>query len=295
MLTTLDRVKSELRQKNNSRVVATDEDEQYVIQRIPQVQRVIERYTDRLFAPVKMTVGYDALTMDEGGLVNGGYLYLEHDPLQLDSVSLFGTTAQPSSYRLLPSGDQPKTALYFEDEAVLRGNGLSVVEAVRLTGIFAYRSRPSEGWIDSGDTVRDNPLSASASTITVEDSAGEDGLLNTPRFSPGQLLRLESEYVYVRDVNVAGTPAVHTLRVVRGVNGTTKATHTQGTSIEIWEPEPDIARSATRLAAFMYQRQGEFIKTQVDGMTAKEWPESLPDDVREILDDYIRAVRPLVP
>lgn len=108
--------------------------------------------------------------------------------------------------------------------------------SIRVVGVWAYADDRDTAWESSGDTSEDNPLSSSATTMTVNDADAEDAYGIPPIFSPGQLLRLESEYV---EVGLRIDSSANTLSIVRGRNGTTAASHTQNTAIDIWRaPEP---------------------------------------------------------
>ena len=126
-------------------------------------------------------------------------------------------------------------------------------------------------------------MDASSTSLVVQDSAGDDAGLDR-RFSPGQLLRTGDEFVYVKSIEVESE--THTLRCMRGVNGTIASPHEAGTPIHSWQPEPEIRRAATRWVALMYRRQGEFARTEVEGMSGTTWPKDMPEDVTPVLDRY---------
>lgn len=93
----------------------------------------------------------------------------------------------------------------------------------------------------SGDTVQDNPLSAAATTLTVED---------VERFEVAQTLRLGTEQVFISDKLTATT-----LTVVRGVNGSTAAAHDQATAINILTFLDAVAVVTAGLASRLWRRR----------------------------------------
>jgi len=105
---------------------------------------------------------------------------------------------------------------------------------------------------DTLDTVQDNPLSSSATTLTVSDIDGLDKWGITPRISRGQILRIESEFLEVTAVNATGNTAT----VVRGVNGTTAAAHAQNIQVDKFLP-PDPIMQATLIQAIRQFKRGQ--------------------------------------
>lgn len=126
-------------------------------------------------------------------------------------------------------------------------------DAITVTGIWGYHPYWSQAWSDSGDTVQDAPISASANSVTVTDAdAG-----TVPRFQVGQLLRIEDEYLHV----VAIDTGTNILTVERGVNGTSAASHSNGTPIDIYQIPSDVAQIALRWALWLYREPDSFMTT----------------------------------
>ncbi len=290
MLTTFDLVIDEMRETEESYVTPTVQDKQYILRAIDDVLATAERNTRRSLAPRLETRKFDALPMSCNGLVYDDLLFLDAELLTASSITVEGSALAASAYTLLPQEDKHKTKIQIIDGSWL---GASVpADAIAVAGVWAYHTQPSEAWLNSMDTVRDTPLSSSSRTITVTDIKGEDERFETPRFSPGQLLKIGSEYMQVRKVtiSVAATP-VHTISVMRGVRGTTAAEYAQGEPITIWRPDPSVRYYATRWAAYKFQHRGQFIKTQVDGMTAIEWPVDMPDESKLFFASLVRLAR----
>jgi hypothetical protein len=99
--------------------------------------------------------------------------------------------------------------------------------------------------------VEDNPLTAAATSITVNDADGADLFADTPRFKVQQILRIESEYVFVTAKDTTGNK----LTVIRGVNGTTAASHVQNTAIYVYKPMWQVVEAIKLLAKWIYQRR----------------------------------------
>ena len=132
----------------------------------------------------------------------------------------------------------------------------------------------------SGDTVIDSPLSNVATTLTVADTTGVDNRGLTPRFQVGQLLKLESEFVYVKAVQSATK-----LTVARAQNGTVAAAHVATTPIYIWRPQ-ELATNCTRIQAVRWFKRAQ--QAFADVSAAMElgqltYAQELDPDIRSML------------
>lgn len=125
--------------------------------------------------------------------------------------------------------------------------------AVRITGWLGWHRAYAAAWESSGDTVQDTAgLTANATTITTSDVDGSDTQGLTPRFSVGNLAKIDSELVEVIGVSTAQ----NRLTVVRGVNGSTAAVHDKGTMIYTWRPD-DLAHQATLIQAARFFKRAQ--------------------------------------
>lgn len=76
-----------------------------------------------------------------------------------------------------------------------------------VTGIWGYKERYSTtGWLGY-DTLQAG-INASVTSLTVADADGTDPPGNTPRFSPGQLIQIDSEWLYVTATNTTSRKSV---------------------------------------------------------------------------------------
>lgn len=243
----------------------------------------IDKITLREFGPVKRTRRFDAAGSHISNTYNA--LNLGKQPiLEVQTLSVGGVTL--SAY-----DDDADTGDYFflNDESPYFSIALSNVSqarwsdqinnewrnAIRLTGIWGYRTQyPYEGWQPSAATV-DDALNDSATTLTVSSV--------TP-FSPGQRLRIGSEFLDVRAVDEEDG-----LTVTRAAGRTTAAAHSGGAAIDIWVPELPITRAALRWAAFLYERRGHFSSINFDaviGQITAKYPPDAPEEVQNILKLY---------
>lgn len=161
--------------------------------------------------------------------------------------------------------------------------------SVKIVGTWGYREDYSaEGWAVSGDTVIDNPLTSGATTLTVADTTGVDNRGLTPRFQVGQLLKLESEFVYVKAVQSATK-----LTIARGQNGTTAAAHVATTPVYIWRPQ-DLATNCARIQAVRWFKRAQQAFQDVSAaieLGQLTYAQELDPDLRSMLKaDLVRLV-----
>jgi len=156
-------------------------------------------------------------------------------------------------------------------------------QANAITGIWGFH----EDWGNAFDTVDTlaADMTASATSMTVNDADGADLDGITPRFKIQQTIQIGSEHLYATAVNVT----TNVLTVRRGVNGTTAAVHATDDDVKVFRPVEDVGRAVKRLAAWLYaQRDTPYtprIETEVGTVII---PESAPSDVKLVALRYKR-------
>lgn len=242
--------------------------------------RLIEAYAGRQFYPLRKTRYY--ICSDPALLLLGGDLLALHGLTNGD-----GSTMNLSAVHLEPAGCSVQSSILLDrTQAAFIHNG-DPVDAIAVDGTWGYHSDWTTAWAASGDSVSDNPLSSGANTITVTDVDGPDVTGLGIRFAVGQLLQIEDEYLHVLAIDTA----LNRLTVARGVNGTTAASHTQGTFINVYQPPEGIRQVCLRVAAWLYkQKDAGFIQAANSLRSQIAVPPALPDDVQSILAPYSRLV-----
>lgn len=198
----------------------------------------------------------------------------------------YETTWASTDYELgpfeaLPTGvvGGPLTMPYWFIEVNDRDNGNKSEfgkgqKRFELVGEWGY-SKISRA---SGDTVGDNPLTASAATLNVT-SGGN--------FAIGQTLRIESEQVYITNI------VTNALTIKRAVNGTTGASHANATAISIIEYPPAIVQVATALTARRWMLERANYSFQLGspdvGVVAVGGSLDLLDGEKRTLSPYIKG------
>jgi len=200
----------------------------------------IERATGRRFSPRQKAIQHNYSSSLE--------LLLDDDLLELTSI----TNGDGSSLNLtdvIPVPDEaPFSYLRLTGSSAFTWNS-SPLQAVTVNGIWGWHDRPAEMWRVSGDTVQNNPLSSSATNLTVMDADGADSDGSFPRFQVGHLLKIDSEFLRVTAVNTVS----NIVTVTRAANGTTAASHTLNTPIWAYQPPAEINDVALRWASWLYK------------------------------------------
>lgn len=237
--------------------------------------------TERHFWPRLETVTYDAT-----GFHIGPYrLDTGRDLLEVTTLTNGDDTAISAAVITLAHGNiWPKYRIRLK-----RSGGVTFTytddyeEAISVAGVWGYHSDYTNAWKASGLTVQGGGLNSSATAVTVSATvAGADSYGITPILSPGNLIKVDSEYMAV--IKADGT----SVTVRRGANGTTAASHSASAAISVFYPEQAITRAVLRWAAYLYARRGEFSQSTFDGVGVTTFPQDAPAEVQHILDAYRR-------
>ena len=220
--------------------------------------------------------------------------------LQNDLLEITTLTTENGSVTILPAdyvpvtskGDHNRTPYAViklpEDSSVgtFSYNGTKL-KANAIDGIWGYHDEWADAWEDSGDVVKDDPqITAVATTLTVDDSDGDDINGFPHRFKAQQVIRIGDEYLWVTAVDRSND----ILTVRRGMNGTTAAVHLKDVSIDIFRPMDDVRAAMTALVAYLYQHRSSIGSPDdrplatADGVMVL--PSTLPEEVQRMLKPY---------
>jgi len=202
----------------------------------------IERAADRSFCPRIAAIQHSVNPKHTTELL------LDDDLLELTSLANGDNSAISLSDVIALPADGPIAVLRLAGGKAFIWDK-TPVRAITVTGKWGWHDRWTDAWRNTSDTAQNNPLSSSATTMTVVDADGADAENELPRFQVGHLIRIDSEYLRVLAVNT-GT---NVLTVLRGVAGTTAASHTQNTAIYTYQPALDVQMLHLRYAAWLYK------------------------------------------
>lgn len=251
-------------------VTMSVDDDAKLISYLMMGSRLMDQIYKRRFYPLVETRTYD--------YQNSTALTFDDDLLEVTTLAVEGTTITASEYLLYPLNKTPKGWLEMKDDST---EDLSYSDraqgAITVLGMWGYHDDWASAWADSQDEVKDNPLTAAATSLTVNDADGGDENGLTPRFAVGDLLKIEDEYLAVTAVNTT----TQVLTVKRGVNGTTAAAHIQNTTIYTFTPFSPATSGLLDLAKWFYEHrkaaggiialpslEGTAIRTRVEWMLA---------------------------
>ena len=212
--------------------------------------RYLDAKTHRWFYPLITTRYYDHPADATRLLVDKDLLEVSEFTTQNTEVEV--TADQyflmcANSYNLTPydrivlKTDGSRTRLLFTG---------TMQKADAVTGTWGYHEDWSNAWQSSNDSIQDaSGINATVAAITVTDADGADIYGVTPRFKIGQTLKIEDEFLYLTAIST------NALTVIRGVNGSTAATHATATAIYVYRPMKDIEDAALAMAKWLWARR----------------------------------------
>jgi len=242
------------------------------------VTQRVETLTQSTFIPLIATRYFDAAYNDQIDRVRNT-LRLDYPLASLTSVTLADDTSLVvnTDVRSEQRGITPIFRLQILGDAGYWTDYASEWrQEIEVTGVWCWRQHYStQGWILTGDTVQDNPLTAASTTLTVSDADGSDSYGMAPRFDVGQLLQIESEWVTVTAVSYTN----NTCTILRGQRGTTAASHIKTTPVYRFIVEPEISSAVSEIVAFEIKRIGNYEQVQIGGggFVATQYPADWPD------------------
>lgn len=153
---------------------------------------------------------------------------------------------------------------------------------VSVAGVWGFHPDYAHAWM-AVDALAAAIVTTTATTFTVADADGEDDYGMVPRFSPGNLIKIDSEYMEVIKVD-ANT---NTLTARRGVNGSTAATHLISAVISTWQVDYPVQRAVARQSGLMTTRAGAYITVEVRDMSEVRYPADFLQEVYATMQAYV--------
>ena len=212
---------------------------------VENVSRQVDRYCNRHFLALIATRKYDG---------DGSHRLLVPDLISVDTSGLktdddkdrtFETTWPTTDYLLLPANADPSTAgnpqsrpytsVEVDTDAGTKAYWPAGRQTIQIAGQWGY-------WRHLKRASETANAIADASTTSVAVSSRAD-------VETGHTLLIDSEQRYVESYSGS------TLTVVRGVNGTTAASHSGGVAIDIYEYPGPIVEATIIQAARLWKRK----------------------------------------
>lgn len=197
----------------------SEKSDDVLAQLITRTSRQIDAICQRVFAPRIATHLYD--------VPNNSALTLDDDLLEVLALTNGdGTAIASSEYKLYPLNfsAKHKLALVGSSGSIFLADSNGDTEgAISLSAIWGYHDRYIDAWVSVGASLASG---IDALTVTITG-------VQTQTIRAGSLIKIDSEYLYVRDVAINSTSG-DTLTVARGVNGSTAASHSASDSLLVW-------------------------------------------------------------
>lgn len=221
--------------------MATDATDDGVIEDILEAaSRYIDKQAVRTFYPRVETRYYNVPCPSDR------LLMLDDDLLAVTTLTNGDTTVLTTTdYYLAPLNAYPKFGVVLKESSdyVWETDSNSNSEGViSLLGFWGFHDEYSQqGWSAGGTLNEAGGLNATDLTFTM--TAGHSILV-------GQIIKCENELMIVTTV------ATNDITVVkRGGNGSTAATHANGTAVTIWNPMTDVRQATLEIARNAYARR----------------------------------------
>jgi len=258
------------------------EDDDLLMELCEDASRAFDTATCRRFYPRIETRYYD-------DPADSRLLKLDDDLLALTSLTTAnGTDTISTSNCYLMKGTDYNATPYDrialkQSEGDLFYYSNTPQKATTVVGTWGYHDDWSNAWLDSNDTVQDDPLTTDSATLTVGDVDGGNLYGVTPRFQVGQTLKIDSEWMYVTD-----KPSGTTLTVRRGINGSTAAQHDNASTVYVYQPPRKVVSATRRLATFLYRQKDSsvFDTTAFPELGMVQAPAGTPKDVLRAMLQY---------
>lgn len=222
---------------------------------LQRATRYIERYTRRTFFPYysvrRYPVPYNFYNLAIRRYPSA-HLKLDQDLLEVIQITTTqnNTIVPHNGYFTLEHNIYPKNIIALNFPYYWGGifagaaiTGRYDSASILVEAVWGY----GDGYYDINHWVQLEPLqsalNATDTTIAVEDVDGEDSDGGT-RFEAGRLIRIDNEFMEIRRVD----DALNTIRVLRGIHGSTAAAHTLGSVIRKWIVKKDIVEATLQTA-----------------------------------------------
>ena len=244
---------------------------------VESVSRVIDRYCSRHFYALHATRKFDGA---------GSRIVLVPDLVSVDTNGVktddkdrtFETTWAATDYLLLPSNADPTTSGNPQSRPYARIEvdfdagtksvfpaGREIVQIAGQWGWWRHLARASE----TANAIAD----ATTTSITVSSRTDVES---------GHTILTDSEQIYVKSYST------NTLTVVRGVSGTTAASHSAGAAIDIYQyPGPIVEAAIVHTARLWRRKDSAFASVTGFPETGQvKVPSGLDPDMRLLLGQY---------
>lgn len=210
-------------------------------------------------------------------------LYLDDDLLELTTLKNGeGTTIASSDYLCEPYNFPPYYKVKLRDTSTVNWESSSAgsnQRVISVLGWWGYRERFAQrAWL-SGGTL--GAAITDTTTLAFTMSSGHS-------LVAGQIIKIDSE-IY----NIATVSTNTITPIKRGDNGSTAATHANGTTVYVWQTMEDIKNAVLQIVGNAYanrsgQSSGGRITVTASGVVIR--PEDVPPLAQQAIERYRRLI-----
>ena len=240
--------------------------------------RYIDEQTARHFFPVVET-RYYSVPNNSG---DDRRLWLDDDLLEIIAITNGDSSSvAASSYNLEPRNYSPRFAIRLKDSSSVGweadGDG-NLEYVIAVNAIWGYHNEYARrAWVTGSTLNEGGQLTASDLTWT---------MTSVSAFAISQIVRIENELAIISSVS-GSTIVVDT----RGENGSTAATHDDGTAVTFWRPMSTIRDATLAITHRAYANrtgQASSGSVTVTGAGVVIRPEDVPAKAQKTIDSLMR-------
>ncbi len=206
-------------------------------------------------------------------------LYFDDDLLELVTVTNGDSVAVTlTDLVYIPRHLYPKFGISFKIGATTVWTySTSPEDAISIKAAWGYHDDWARAWVNSLDEVEDAAgINNSITTITVTNVDGANIDTDSPRFSAGMLIKVESEWM---EVTAATNAATDTLTVKRAALGSTAATHAKDTPIYTFAPARNVVGALLAYCHWRYNQKNN----------RGDYGTEIPADITALLPSPVRT------
>lgn len=248
----------------------------WIEERVFEIPHAWNDLTMRRYPSAHLILDQDMLeiiTVNTGaGIIDSSYYYpIEHNIKPHYGIAIKFPKSWGGSYGAV-------TGIRRYDEAVIKIK--AVWGYAENSGGYRY---PNDFWINTNGSINTD-INASQTTITITSASTLMDNLNKKSFVEGRLIKIDEEFIEVTSSNATQ------ITVLRGVRGSTPATHLNETPIYRWRVIEDIVSACLQVASIW--READI---QVGGRlgvsdVSSGAELSIPTDPAKIIQTYQRSM-----
>ena len=186
------------------------------------------------------------------------------------------TLTENTDFFLFPLNSYPKIRAEINPNGNFSGFGLGSKRGIKIEGEFGYGDGESASPYSNSGTTTNEVLDISETDVDVVSGSALEA---------GQTILVESEQMYIKSISS------NTLTVIRGVNGTSSATHAISKIIYIYAYPSPIRESVIMLTSRLWKRKDSAFATIIASpeLGQIEVFRGMDTDVKSFLTPFVKS------